>query len=193
MAHADRPIETLLTSDLSNDDALAIAELLVTIWPRPGVTVEDRAEILRTNRGDTNAPGDVASRSILFRDGHKVIGHALLFPRTIGTTSGDMTIAALASVCTAPGFRGQGLGEALVRSAWQAVDDARLAFSLFQTSHRASQFYLRLGCGFVENRIIDSTAENPNLNPFKDECVMRYPVDRAGWPHGEIDLRGPGY
>ncbi|QDU55366.1 hypothetical protein Pan181_15550 [Aeoliella mucimassa] len=186
-------IETILTADMSRADALAIAELLIRIWPRPGVTVEDRADKLQTNRGDQNPPPEIASRSFVIRDAGRVIGHALVFPRTIGTTAGEMTIAALGSVCTDPNYRGQKLGERLVQSAWRGVDEGLLPFSLFQTSQTAKQFYDRFGCLLVENQVTDSTAEDPTACPFKDDHIVRYPGRNRDWPTGPIDLRGPGY
>ncbi len=186
-------IETILTRNLTEADALAIGELLAKVWPKQGVSAADRAAIVRTNRGDAEAADDIASRSLVVRADHLVIGHAIVFPRTIETSAGPMTIAALSSVCTHPEYRGRKLGEALVHEAWKRVDDARLPFSLFQTSEQVSSFYQRLGCTFVENRIYDSTAADPDVCPFKDNHVMRYPGDRAGWPEGDIDLRGPGY
>ena len=187
------PIETVLTRELTEADALAIGELLIEVWPKPGVTAADRAAVLRTNRGDIDAPDDIASQSLVMREGGRVVGHALVFPRTIDTVAGEMTIAALGSVCTHPELRGRRLGEALVRAAWRTVDSGRLPFSLFQTSDKASKFYERLGATVVDNRFIDSTADDPERCPFKDDHIVRYPAYRAGWPEGTIDLRGPGY
>jgi GNAT superfamily N-acetyltransferase len=186
-------IETLLTSEMTREEALAIGELIVRVWPKPGVTAEDRANVLQTNRGDSNPPAELESRSLVIRDGTRVVGHALIFPRTIGTSLGDMTIAALGSVCTDPSYRGQRMGERLVHEAWRAVDDGRLPFSLFQTSEVVSQFYTRLGATVVENTFINSLADDPTKSPFKDQRIMRYPATREGWPSGTIDLRGPGY
>lgn len=187
------PIETLLTSEMSRVDALAIGELIVAIWPKVGVTVADRADVLQTNRGDANPPAGLESRSLVIRDGAKVVGHALVFPRTIATNLGTMTIAALGSVCTDPQYRGQHLGERLVHEAWRAVDEGRLPFSLFQTSEAISRFYTRLGATAVDNTFVNSLADDPTKCPFKDVHIMRYPATREGWPHGTIDLRGPGY
>ena len=186
-------IETILTSELTRADALAIGELLVRIWPKPGVTVENRANKLQTNWGDTDAPVEIASRSFVIRDSGLVIGHAMVFPRTIGTTSGDMTIAALGLVCTDPDYRGQKLGEHLVRAAWHGVDVGLMPFSLFQTSARAKKFYDRFGCLLVDNPVIDSTSDSPDRCPFKDDHIVRYPGSGRNWPEGPIDLRGPGY
>lgn len=185
-------VETILTHEMSREQARSIAELILRVWPKPGVTVDDRADTLQTNRGDTDVPLAIASRSLVIRDGQAVIGHAVVFPRTIGTDEGPMTIAALGSVCTAPEYRGKRLGEQLVHSAWQMLEHPTVSYSLFQTSERASQFYLRMGATFVENRFVDSTADDPQRNPFKDERVMRYPSS-GHWPTGEVDLRGSGY
>lgn len=186
-------IETILTRQMSRADALACGELLVQTWPKPGVTVEHRADKLQTDRGDPQASIELASRSFLLRLGQQIIGHALVFPRTIGTTTGEMTIAALASVCTNTQFRGQRLGERLVRAAWTDVDAGLFPFSLFQTSARASTFYLRLGAGLIENEVVDSTAGDPTICPFTDEHIVRYPAAGRPWPTGPIDLRGPGF
>lgn len=185
-------VETILTDQMSRAEALAIAKLIVRVWPKPGVTEDDRADTIQTNRGDKDPPTAIASRSVVIREGDVVIGHAVIFPRTVGTSGGPMTIAALGSVCTAPEYRGQQLGGHLVRAAWQMLEDPAVPFSLFQTSERASQFYLRMGATFVDNRIVDSMAEDPQRNPFKDDHVMRYPAT-GRWPAGEIDLRGHGY
>jgi hypothetical protein len=53
-------------------------------------------------------------------------------------------------------------------------------------------FYERLGAVTVDNRFINSLAENPTASPWWDKVIMRYP-GKSGWPSGEIDLRGPGW
>lgn len=186
-------VETHLTRDLSREDALAIGQLLVGIWPKPGVTVEDRADRLQTDRGATAENPQWESRSILVRGDNRVIAHALIFPRTVRTEQGAMTLAALASVCSHPEYRGKNLGATVVRAAFEVVDDDSAPFSLFQTSPTAKPFYERLSATVVENGIVNSLADNPRANPFWDEVIMRYPADRSGWPEGEIDLLGAGY
>jgi hypothetical protein len=177
---------------LTLEQARNIGELLVRIWPKPNVTVEDRAQqqlaFGRSYLGDDAR----APRSLVVLDGGRVIAHALVFARTIRTLEGEMTIAALARVCSDPDRRGEGLGDMVVRAAFAPVDAGDFAFSLFQTSHRVRPFYERLGCVLVDNSITNSLGETPKANPFWDEVVMRYPADRP-WPAGTIDLRGPGY
>jgi len=60
------------------------------------------------------------------------------------------------------------------------------------SNERVRPFYEKLGAVVVDNRIVNSLADNPAANPFWDEVVMRYPAG-GDWPSGAIDLRGPGY
>lgn len=186
-------VEIQLTQELSRDTAVAIGELLVQVWPKPGVTVDHRADKLQLDRGAPAASAAWQSRSVLVRDGARVIAHALVFPRTVQTTDGKLTIAALASVCSDPEYRGKNLGATVARAAFGVVDEGLAPFSLFQTSQPVRAFYERLGAAVVANPIINSLGEDPQANPFWDDVVMRYPASRTDWPEGEIDLQGPGY
>jgi GNAT superfamily N-acetyltransferase len=121
-----------------------------------------------------------------------VIAHAAGWSRVIGTSQGEITILALAQVCTDPDARGQKLGAAVVRAVFDAVDHGPYLHSFFQTSQRVRPFYEKLGCCMTTNRIINSLGDDPAANPFWDEVAMRYPAAKP-WPEGEIDLRGLGY
>ena len=200
-------VESLLVSQLTPAEARAIGQLLVITWPKPGVTVEDRVDRLRASAKGYQGPEALAPRSLVIRDvvqedavheagaheAGRVLAHASVFPRTIETPSGELTIAALARVCTDSNYRGQHLGVAIVRAAFALVDEGQLPFSLFQTSVPVLAFYERLGCEVVNNRIYNSLGDAPEHSPFWDEIVMRYPASRTDWPTGDIDLRGPGY
>jgi predicted N-acetyltransferase YhbS len=185
-------VDTWDARTLTPEQALNIGELLVRIWPKPNVTAEDRAQ-QQLAFGKTYTGGDAqAPRSFVVLDGGRVIAHSLIFGRSIRTADGEMTIAALARVCSDPERRGQGLGDAVVRAAFDPVDAGNFPYSLFQTSHKVRPFYERLGCVLVTNPITNSLGESPKVNPFWDEIVMRYP-SAGEWPAGTIDLRGPGY
>jgi len=186
-------VEIQLTRELSRDTAVAIGELLVKVWPKPGVTVEDRADKLQLDRGAEASNCGWQSRSVIVRDGSKVVAHALVFPRTIRTAQGELTIAALASVCSDPQHRGRSLGAAVARAAFSVVGEGLAPFSFFQTSPPVRDFYERLGAASVANSVVNSLAKDPQANPFWDDVIMRYPASRADWPEGEIDLLGPGY
>ena len=133
-----------------------------------------------------------APRSFLLREGGRVIAHAAIIHRTIGTAQRDLTIAGLTKVCSDPDRRGRGLGALVVRPVFELVDRQVFPFSLFQTIPEVRQFYEKLGATVVGNPIINSLADESRQSPFWDGVVMRYPSG-PGWPEGEIDLRGPGY
>jgi predicted N-acetyltransferase YhbS len=183
-------IETLDRRKMTEADARAIAELLVKVFPQR--TFEQRLEQLLGQWRDYRGPEDEFPRSLIVRDGGRVIAHAAAWPRTIGTSDGEMTVLALAQVCTDPTRRGERLGQAVVRAAFDLVDHGPFPHSLFQTSQNVRPFYEKLGACLVTNRIVNSLADDPQKNPFWDEVVMRYPAAKP-WPSGEIDLRGPGY
>jgi predicted N-acetyltransferase YhbS len=188
----NRLVETLDRRKMSGSDARAIAELLVTVWPRAEKTVATRTADLLNFWRDYRGPEDEFPRAFVIRENGRVIAHAAALPRTIGTSEGDITIMGLAQVCSDPALRGQGLGDRVVRAAFDTVDHGPFMHSLFQTSFKVRPFYEKLGACFVTNRIVNSLGEDPTKNPFWDEVVMRYPAPKP-WPTGDIDLRGPGY
>jgi predicted N-acetyltransferase YhbS len=185
-------VETWDSRTLSHEQALAIGELLVQVWPKPNVTAEDRAQQQLAFGRDYEGPDAQAPRSYVVLQDGRVVGHSLIFARTVRTMAGELTIAALARVCSDPNLRGQGLGEAVVRAAFGAVDLGDFPFSYYQTSHKVRPFYEKLGAILAENPVINSLASGPKTNPFWDEVTMRYPA-HGNWPAGTIDLRGPGY
>ena len=185
-------VETLDRRSLSEQDALAISQLVVSIWPKPGRTVETLAAEMVSQWRSYNGPQQQHPRSFVVREGERVIAHASFDPRTIGTSEGDMTVLALARVCSDPALRGRHLGQAVVRAAFEPVDQGAFPFSLFQTGETVAPFYERLGAIRIGNRFVNSTASDPNANPWWDTAILRYPSG-PGWPEGEIDLRGPGW
>ncbi len=126
----------------------------------------------------------------------------MIFPRTIRTASGDMTVMALGGVCVDPALRGKRLGRRVVEAAFSFagnnVDRNAYDICLFQTSFRVQPFYEKLGCRRVENRFVNSlagtdlTPEELKRSVFWDDVVMIYPA-AAEWPEGDIDLLGNAY
>ena len=104
-----------------------------------------------------------------------------------------MTVAALSKVCVDASLRGQHLGELVVRTILEPVDNHTFPFALFQTSQGVYPFYRSLGAVEATNRFVNSRADNPEANPWWDDVVLRYPGERPGWPEGEIDLLGPAF
>ncbi len=187
---AQMSIETLDRRTMTPADALAIAELLSKVWPRR--TAEVRAGELLRSGASYFGPDELFPRSLIMREGDRVIAHAGAAARTIGTTQGDMTILALSQVCTDPEVRGRKLGQTIARAALDLVDHGPFRFSLFQTKDEVRPFYESLGAVMVDNSFVNSLIEDSTANPFWDAIQMRYPAG-PGWPEGEIDLRGPGY
>jgi predicted N-acetyltransferase YhbS len=185
-------IETLDRRKMSDADARAIAELLVKVWPRPEKNVETRTADLLNFWKDYRCPEAEFPRALIIRENDRVVAHAAALPRTIGTSAGDITVMALAQVCCDPDMRGRGLGEAVVRAAFETVDHGPFAHSLFQTSYKVQPFYEKLGACLVANQIVNSLGEDRTKSPFWDDVVMRYPAAKT-WPAGDVDLRGPGY
>lgn len=192
-------VESLDRRDLDPRDARAVAELVCVVWPKPGRTVEVRlAEILEAWKG-YDGPEAEHPRLFVIRcnarkeiDGSGIIACASIAPRTLEALEGPLTIMCLARVCSDPAYRGQGLGDAVVRAAFDLVDRGPFPFALFQTNERVRPFYERYGAVVADNSFFNSFADDPTANPFWDQVVMRYPA-KPGWPKGPIDLRGPGW
>jgi predicted N-acetyltransferase YhbS len=185
-------VENLDARFLTEADAQAIAELLVSVWPKSPKTVAVRQQQMLDMGRDYDGADQQAPRSFILREQGQLIAHAAVIPRTIGTTQGELTIAGLARDGTDPDQRGHGLGALIVRPVFELVDQGAFPFSLLQTSTEVRPFYEKLACAVVDNRIINSLADDENHCPFWDRVIMRYP-DGPEWPEGEIDLRGPGY
>lgn len=185
-------VEMLDARVLGTDDARAIAELLVRVWPKPDKTVEIRQQqMLDMGAGYSGDPQQFP-RSFVVRENGRVIAHAAIITRAVGTTAGDLTIAGLARVCTDPDYRGHGLGAVVVKPVFELVDAGVFPFSLYQTSFEVRPFYEKLGAVAIDNPIVNSLADDMHASPFWDRVIMRYPAG-PGWPNGQIDLRGPGY
>jgi len=185
-------IETLDARTFTGADASAIGELLAVVWPNPEKPAKFRTQqMLEMSQGYTGSDAQ-APRSYVIREADKVLAHAAILPRTIGTTAGEMTIAGMARVCSHPEQRGRGLGELIAKAALEPIDLGAFPYALFQTSPEVRPFYEKLGACVVENTIVNSLGEDPLVSPFRDKVIMCYPSGGA-WPEGEIDLRGPGY
>ena len=185
-------IECLDARTISQDDALAIATLIRKVWPKKHKPLEVRLkEVIGKGQG-FSGPEEQAPRFFVIRKQGQVIANAALVSRVISTSEGPLAVAGLASVATEPDARGMGLGVLVSRAVFDLVDQGVFSFSLFQTSDDNRPFYEKLGAVVVENRVINSMADDPLKKPFHDKLVMRYPADRP-WPEGDIDLLGPGY
>jgi GNAT superfamily N-acetyltransferase len=161
------------------------------VWPKDGVTAEDRAVQLADMIEASRRNSGYAAEIFIVREGPRLIAQAVVLPRLINWAGFDMLIGGLSRVCTHPLARGRGLGEAVVRAAMRLADRHAVSCLLFQTSLKVRPFYLRLGAADVTNPVINSHSDNPLARPFKDDVVMRYPAGK--FAKGIVDMRGPGY
>lgn len=123
-------------------------------------------------------------------DQSKLVGFAESFPRTIRSGPEKTEILGLGTVCVHPDYKGQGLGAQLVKACFKRVDAGEFPLSLFQTG--VPEFYHKLNCKIIKNKIVNSLAEDPTANPFWDPYVMVYPREFIGFQF-DIDLLGKGY
>jgi predicted N-acetyltransferase YhbS len=183
-------VETLDRRTITATEARSIAELLNKVFTKR--SIETRVARLINDWPKYRGPEATYPRSFVIREDDRIVAHAAALPRTIGTSEGELTVLGLVHVCSDPDARGQKLGQAVVRAAFDLVDHGPYTHALFQTSNKVRTFYEKLGAGVVTNPIINSQADDPTANPFWDEVVMRYPAVKH-WPEGEIDLRGPAW
>jgi GNAT superfamily N-acetyltransferase len=201
-------IDRIDAAGMSHADARRVAALVTQAWPREQMSLDEVAETLSEQWRDYDGPAEIVPRYLVISNEASVqspqtaaaakspngplVAIGLVQPRTIASSHGTMTILALARVCVTPDRRGEGLGEAIARQAFNLVDDGTFDFALFQTTPEVRAFYEKLGACLVKNKLINSTAPDPKASAFWDPVVMRYPAG-SGWPEGTIDLLGPGY
>lgn len=181
--------------DLTESQVKAIVTLVNSIWPDKDKTISELiadwlAQIRQMQKSKSGKDGNHATH-FLISEGNKAIAHARIFPREIYTPDGLLKVAALASVCVDANHRGEGLGAAVVRCAFEMVDRGTFPVSLFQTG--VPGFYERLGARSVDNKFVNSGCDkDAEASPWWDKYVMIYPGEYP-WPEGTIDLNGPGY
>ncbi|MCC6492360.1 MAG: GNAT family N-acetyltransferase [Pirellulales bacterium] len=189
---AAMPLEIWDARYFTTEQARSIGELIHQTWLKPHLTADDRAaQQLALGRQYSEAAEHGPLAMVIVEQG-RVVAHASVQPRTLRTQRGKMTVGGLARVCTAADRRGAGLGEAVVRAAFELVDRGAFPFLLFQASQRVQAFYEKLGAVGVLNRVVNSLADDPTASAFWDDLVLRYPAG-GEWPPGVIDLQGPGY
>ena len=168
-------VESIAIRSLSESDARSIGELLVRVWPKEHRPLDYRIDQLLQRKDLDSGKATQAPQSLVIRDGGRMVAHAAVMPRTVGTPTGELTLLALAHVCTDPDVRGKQLGKRIVQAVFSLVDDGTFPFSLFQTTNQVKPFYLRLGACLAENRFIDSTnPESRNaLSTTRWSCAIQ--------------------
>ncbi len=204
-------IETWTAGKMSEAEFEAACMLHHAAFPKSGRTLADvmakKRPVWMAPEATAQSPQQVAlgvaAAGPLFSDEPPVryavrdaagrwLGNAGVLTRTLHTTRGPWLVLGLMDVATLPETRGMGLGKRLVRAAWSAVDEGRVAACLLKTSG-ASPFYEKLGARVIDNPLVNSWADGGvDRRPLEGSVAMIYPAE-ADWPTGEIDLRGPAF
>ncbi len=108
--------ETELTVEL----ATPIAELACLCFSSSGPTLEDRVQEILDAQGSDD-PQVTSSRRFVIWDGGNAVAHARTFVRVITVAGRQIPVLALASVCTHPKVRGQGLGAKVTARAFAQI------------------------------------------------------------------------
>jgi len=166
---------------LTSTQARAMSELAVLAFVDDTRTVEER--MARWENEHINP--DPTRRNYLIWNDVRLLAMARTFAVTVQTATGPLPLLALAGVATHPDHERKGLGHTIVKHAFERVDNGEFTLALFMTG--VPGFYQKLGCTEVHNRFIDSSAEDPEANPWWNPYVMVY-APRGEWPEGLVDL-----
>ena len=177
-------------TEITEAQARQIVALTNKVWPDSQKTIDQRLQFI-LGSSESEAPEERESLRFVVWENGVAIAHARTFRRTVYVGDRALDVLALAGVCTDDTARGRGLGALVVKKAFEQVDRQEFEFSLFQTG--VPEFYKKLNCQLIQNKIIDRTNfADPENNPFWDRFVMTYPADQV-WPEGVVDLNGKGY
>ena len=186
---------TYIESELTDSQIESIVTLTNSIWPKEELTLRQRIDqTIATIRDDSRAT--INPIRFVIWDGGQAIAHALVFDRLVrildatDKPTSSINVLALAAVCSDAKRRGQGLGLAVVKAAFEQIGDQK-PLSLFQTG--VPQFYEKLGGRIVNNQFVNLLNDkDQKSNPWWDKEVMIVPGNYE-WPEGRIDLNGAGY
>lgn len=171
------------------DDATkrACARLWEQVWPSSeGPDLDARLQRIE----DSSSPTSELRWHLLFDD-EEVVAVARTFRHAVSLggdpkTAEAQSVIALASVCTDPGRRGEGLGEAVALEALaRASEDVP---ALFQTG--VPEFYEQLGARRISNAI---TTSLEGARSFHEPAAMIFPADAPWDDEAAIDLRIAGW
>ena len=183
--------------EITDSIALQIAELAARSFTTSHRTLKQRIAELFDGRQKQDSVTKSIRRSVITR-GNRIVAHAKTFTRTIyfeeveSESQRALNVLALASVCSDPNLRGQGLGALVTQAAFSQIGQGTSpTISLFQTP--VPSFYEKLDCRLIDNRFVNRQSEtDTETGPWRDDTIMIYPSAHE-WHAGVIDLNGPDY
>jgi GNAT superfamily N-acetyltransferase len=118
----------------------------------------------------------------------RLMAHACIHDKTLGSPAGDLHIGGVAEVCVHPDYRGQGLVRLLMPRIQKWLTDRHFDFSIL---FGRTEVYASSGYKNVDNplRQLDPATGQWIVQPVANAMIL--PLGLRPWPPGEIDLRGP--
>jgi GNAT superfamily N-acetyltransferase len=176
----DLILEDIDDADVSPSLDAELRTLFVTCFPR-------NQDLFSQHRHYRQPP---AHRWIVRDPAGRLIAHACIHDKTLGSAAGDLHIGGVAEVCVHPDFRGHGLVRLLMPRIQTWLTERRFDFSVL---FGKTEVYASSGYQNVDNplRSLDPLTGQWAVKP--GEGTMILPLSTRPWPAGEIDLRGPAF
>jgi predicted N-acetyltransferase YhbS len=118
----------------------------------------------------------------------RLIAHAAVHHKKLGSPTGDVTIGGVGDVCVHPACRGQGLVRALLLAVHEDLKHRGVPFAMLIGD---AKVYGSSGYRSINNslryREFGSTTWATKPHPQAMVCAL----SGARWPEGVLDLRGP--
>ena len=124
----------------------------------------------------------------LIREPGRVIAHAAMHDKSIGSAAGNFAIGGIAEVSVHPDFRGRGLVKQLLAAAHAAAAQRVVPFA-FLFGNR--DVYRSSGYVPVKNPLRFFDPDRNGCYVRLDDTALVALLGPTPWPEGEIDLRGP--
>ena len=160
------------------------ARLWERVWPS-GDTPDIEARLAKL---ETLTPDHESHFVHIARDASgQIVAVARTFEHRVGYQDQERTVIALAGVCSDLDRRGDGFGDAVVREAFERVDDLGWP-ALYQTP--VPDFYERFGSRVIDN---DITTSKPDAKSFDDDWAMIHPASTEWDDDVIIDLRADAW
>jgi predicted N-acetyltransferase YhbS len=118
----------------------------------------------------------------------RVVAHAALFHKKLGSAAGDVEIGGVGDLCVHPDRRGQGLVKVLLRKLHEDLVRRGIPFAMLTGDAKVygSSGYVPITTP-LHYREYGGTAWVTQPHPQAMVCVF----GKARWPEGTLDLRGP--
>lgn len=122
-------------------------------------------------------------------EGTKIIGHAAVHDKRIGTAGGELRVGGVCEVCVDASRRGHGLSKLLLTAVHEWLTTAGFPFAMLFGQPKV---YTSGGYQLIANEIRADNALARHWNPFCGKAMIK-PIANLPWPAGPIDLHGPTF